>query len=489
MSWAVTSRCWWWPRSRVNLGVALTALPLAAVLASCSMVDSTQLGDLTLDVTCRDDAGAYFLSKGVVSVDVSVENGDTVLQEVSVHAVPDRRHGYCLNFRSSPLHDERLTVRKTKGLLQEISSFAEDQTPNALSTLVDQVFKDLPGEALAKSRVAAGEFQQPFKADFDPFDATETALLNDELNDLGFCMMLREADWVIDLGRFDPGAYCDNPLTFLAKRGGAKLTPMAIRERAILASQTFRETPGAGVVDSSRGILYRPRLTYTLKVYVKSNIDAQYISPMHPGGVRWNLRKQKTIPLENKSPILAIGVDRTFFAKRKTVLRFNAGALVDVDIEKNSELVGFIKIPLTIADAIIKVPTKILQLRVNNTKNRAELIKAQTELIKLEHGRQKLASDLAKEQQARAVTAAAASGLVATGGSLVFGRSLARSLSLSPPSDPYTYASEAQCQRSECGANGAPSAACKSRCQCIFTQCIPNGIGQGACDSFCVAGE
>ncbi len=482
----------------MNLGTharlgSIVAAGFVVSLAGCAMVGSTQISEFRSEVSCREDAGAYFLSKGVIRVRVTPPEGESreqpsgnlVLNAVEVHAVPDRRHGYCLNFRTSPVHNERLTVRKTKGILQEISSFAEDKTPEIANTLVETVFAGLSGDRSFRTRAVGGIFVQPFKADFDPFDEMETAVLNDSLNDLGFCLLLQEADWVIDMGYFKVGEYCENPLGFLAKYRGAKRTSSRSRENAILASQYYRRAPTISPVDSSLGILYRPRLNYTLMVYVKSNINAKYVSPMHEGEVRWNLRKQKAVPLENKSPILAIGVDRTFFATRKTVLKFNAGALVDVDIEKGSELAGFVKIPLTVADAIIKLPTAIFKVRIDNTKNRAELIETQTELIGLVNERGRLAKELAEAQQAQALTRSISGRALGADRNRALPRSLAGRMSSSVSTQAYTFASEAACHSNLCNGTGSATPACKDRCRCIVNQCRLARLGRSACDRIC----
>jgi hypothetical protein len=84
--------------------------------------------------------------------------------------------------------------------------------------------------------------------------------------------------------------------------------------------------------------------------------------------------------MPNLGPILSIGVERALFATRDTDLVFNQGVLTDVSIDKKSELVGFVRIPLAVAKAVVGVPAQILQIRIADTRNQTALINAQGEL-------------------------------------------------------------------------------------------------------------
>lgn len=83
--------------------------------------------------------------------------------------------------------------------------------------------------------------------------------------------------------------------------------------------------------------------------------------------------------------------------------------LTEATIDKKSELVGFVSIPLKVANAILDIPAQIVQLRINRTNARTNLIAAETALIEaraaLEIARQNYES--AANPQAPAVGLAA----------------------------------------------------------------------------------
>jgi hypothetical protein len=122
----------------------------------------------------------------------------------------------------------------------------------------------------------------------------------------------------------------------------------------------------------SSGVLYRPNIAH--KVVILRRRD--------PGGrAPWTVYQTKQVDMPNISPVLAIGVDRAIFANRKTTLSFSKGVLTDVAINKGSELVGFVQIPLAVAKAIVDVPGQIVTLRLVDTQNKTALLTAQTQLI------------------------------------------------------------------------------------------------------------
>ena len=121
-----------------------------------------------------------------------------------------------------------------------------------------------------------------------------------------------------------------------------------------------------------RGVLYRPRVPYNYYLFVRH---------LERGQVRWKLRRTATLLLENRSPIISVGVDRSFFASRRTALLFDDGVLKNVCIYKSSELEEVATIPLAIAENLVKLPSHVLQLRLENTNNFKQLVDTQNRLI------------------------------------------------------------------------------------------------------------
>jgi hypothetical protein len=61
--------------------------------------------------------------------------------------------------------------------------------------------------------------------------------------------------------------------------------------------------------------------------------------------------------------------------------KFVDGVLTNVSIDKGSELESFSQIPLAVATAIVRLPTEIIQLRINDTTQQTTLANAEMTLI------------------------------------------------------------------------------------------------------------
>jgi hypothetical protein len=126
------------------------------------------------------------------------------------------------------------------------------------------------------------------------------------------------------------------------------------------------------LVESRRGVLYRPSLPH--KVVVMRNL-----APPKPG--RWRQERIFPVDMPNAAPVFSVGVDRTYFTERNTTLTFDYGVLKDVQLVKGSELNSIAEIPLRVAQAITTIPAQIVQVRINRTNNEEALIAAQAKLI------------------------------------------------------------------------------------------------------------
>ena len=134
-------------------------------------------------------------------------------------------------------------------------------------------------------------------------------------------------------------------------------------------------TPTAPVVKDKKllnGVLYRPKVPYTVLVMRRDRTEG------------WALHERKTVHMENISPILSVGVKRALFARRVTVLLFQNGVLENVCVYKGSELVEAVKIPFTVASAIVKLPAAILQIKINTTDDLAALAAEEEKLAELQ---------------------------------------------------------------------------------------------------------
>lgn len=349
------------------------ALVLCAALAlgSCAMAESVPINRMNL-LGCESDSGAYYLSKTHLEVTVErVKLVDTTsnevvgafnrIKEITEKRKPDRRHGFCLDYLASPTADEKVYIKKSSNyLLTLISTQAIDQSAYILKNFINAIFIGISAGAGQDFRGLTGikEVKETaFRAEYDPFDQTDSAFINESLTDLGFCLVLENRTFDPDQETID--AYCSNPGGHgrLGRNGVHKIADEG-------APPPIAETGG-------RGILYRPLLPYNYYLFVKDG----------GRGKRWKLRHTQVVRLENNSPIVSVGIDRTFFANRRGALLFEEGVLKNICIYKSSELLELSTIPLAVANNLAALPTNIIQLRIDNSNNFRELAAAEDRLM------------------------------------------------------------------------------------------------------------
>lgn len=346
-------------KSAAGVGLLMLA---ALALSGCSMASSTQLLEADGE-PCRSTVGGYYLSKSYLQVKVAHNKADKsgpIFEGINVVPKADRTQGYCLDFLASPTsHDTFVVAKNNEFLLEKITSRADDQSLAIANNIIQTVFKALEAQAGLRGDLPP-EAVRAFTGEYDPFDEAQTALVNDGLKDTGFCLILENPAKGPPI---DVESYCNNPFRY------------ARREAALVASANY--TGGGKFVNYTRGVLYRPRLPYSLYLFRNRRTDLGL-----PGD--WRLWQSETVYLENISPILSVGVDRTYFANRSTTLSFASGVLQDIRIDKGSELASISEIPLSIASSIAKLPSNIVQAKIDVTNKRQGLIAAQDQLLKQE---------------------------------------------------------------------------------------------------------
>jgi hypothetical protein len=353
----------------------------ALMLAGCSVAQSYRVTlapgeEAAATPGCRSEAGSYSLSMTTWSFEIATykrggEPSPYVLEEINENSYPDPGHTYCLDYLASPLANDKIVVAYStaddkgltrSGLLDHVASFAVDKTAVVIRKLIRAIFIGISGRSdfpftrfgqydnkVPPDRTVHGRFE------VDPLDAEEMAALNGRLADFGFCIVLSDYS-------FDPvvsgEAYCSNPSGVLARAPSQKLE--SARRKSWLVSHPERA-----------GILYRPRIPYTLEIYTQDD----------PGHSPWKLRKITKVRLENLSPIVSLGINRAIFAQARVGLEFDRGVLENFCISKSSEVAGFIDIPLDIVYGIVELPTQTLRAQLDRLNQTDALIKAETTLI------------------------------------------------------------------------------------------------------------
>ncbi len=296
----------------LSLFVALTAV------SGCSVVTSTRL---PIDqLSARTTAAYYFLPKSMIHVQLleSTDKSGKVkhaLQYAETLMVPDSSELFVLDYNQSALSDDSLTIQLTaEGLLKRVETTAEDKSGEIIVKLAEV------GKEAAKAAVYVSSVGESPKVIRDfMISPSDVCKVNSEI--LG----ATEEKLKIDL----------KPL--------------------VSPSPSSRGTDDRGM----SGICFRPQIPYQLSFREGERVIEQHI-----------------LLLPDGSPRVCMAIERAAFVKKVTNLAFEKGILTEVHIDKPSEALGFMEIPVAIAKAIASVPADLIQLRINYSNKEKDLADA-----------------------------------------------------------------------------------------------------------------
>jgi len=359
---------------------------LVSALLGCAIADSTLVDisatDASIGVQCNSRLGSYALPKSYVHVVVVQTDAGSAPQlaftdpNFSFEIVhrPDPVLTFCLDYLASAFANDDIQVTKYKTPTSQASATPQvssqflasalvnttDQSAQIIRALVRAAFVVTSGDANF-GRDVKFDPNQNILADleYDPFDVRESARVNTRLAQLGLCLILE--GFTFDTRSASVEQYCTSP-------GIAQSHPPRVAELYAAASQQ-------PVTPHTASILYRPRQSYRLSVYKRVG---------SPARKSWTLGRTSTVNLENLSPVISVGLSRAMFAGRRAALIFDQGVLKTACVSKTSELEGFVTIPLEISRSVVDLPTRIMQVRINQAAKSTELVKAETTLLQVQ---------------------------------------------------------------------------------------------------------
>lgn len=281
-----------------------------------------------------DVAVPYYLPKGLLHIKVSRRNGRLELKCDGIVYRPDPEQQYYLNYHPSLFSDDEVTVVIDEtGLLTSVQAQAEDQSSGFVSKVVNLVRGVATSGAAPEPRAGEPaplpEFE--YESAFDPLMPAERDIVRNELEALG---VLAEFEHPVPL----------NP--------------------NLIAGEASSKCP------ATADVCFRPAVPYRFKLT---------ISEGSAGGAR--VGRDMTILLPNEAPALGLDVERYAFVKGSTKLAFGQGMLTGVVVNKPSEAVGFMDIPLSIARGILSLPGEIMRVQVSSAQEETSLLNAQRSLI------------------------------------------------------------------------------------------------------------
>jgi len=126
------------------------------------------------------------------------------------------------------------------------------------------------------------------------------------------------------------------------------------------------------------GLLYRRPLPYEIRLHKKLFVAYPGQEPHEYEDV---VIKAVSVDLPNRGPIASLPIEWGACIEATYKVTFENGIPIKQEIDRPSEVVGCLDIPLNIVRSIVRLPTELIQLRVNYDTKQEELVKAQTKLI------------------------------------------------------------------------------------------------------------
>jgi len=284
----------------------------------------------TPDATSPSDGGATGTAP-----DITIE---TVYE-------PDPTRCYVLYHLSNISYDDTVTVSLTdNSLLGSVQISSTSQITPIIMQMVDIAKAAIEiGIPLPGARAMAAPTIPPFDVIIDPDDILQKSNQNStKANEIIKNLQLPDTS-LLKLERLGP----ESPLQ---------------KNQPVLNKPT-----------DSRSIFYRPLWPYKFTFNV-------------PG--LFNITK--TVYLPNNEPVITIDIARPAFTKAVTNLTFKSGILTEVHLERPSELLAGLEIPLDILKAIAGIPAEMLQFKVNYGTDYIKLLQQQIQQIQLKQQLQQL---------------------------------------------------------------------------------------------------
>lgn len=342
-----------------------------AVTSGCAVIDSTSYMPPDHGPACDGPLGGYTLPKNIVTVTITESEAGKRLSRLidvsSPQPIPDPRLSFCLNYLGSPLSEDGLAVSRTEnGLLTRVYSKLTDKSKAIAGKVLDIVGVGLTGNpefsgGLRSRKAKLGTGSTIASHQFDLFDRLEASRINTALTKLGYCVYIEGATF--DFG-IDPDYYCSAP-----ERNVELAAPVRMAVKAPVLWVAQEPIPPQA---ASTGILYRPNLRYEMTIKRRLEPDLRG---------RWEVHETRQVEMPNAAPVFSLQIERSMFITRKTDVVFDRGTLLDVTVDKPSELAEFVDIPLQAVQAVFAIPAQVVQVKINRTNNEERLIKAQAALI------------------------------------------------------------------------------------------------------------
>lgn len=344
---------------------------------------------------------------------------------------PDATAMFALKTAESSFANDSYHIKVSNGLLETINSTNSDQTGEIIQKLAElgaQVFKIASGQIFSGVKPAnvldedskVPDFPPSLDLTFNPFEPTELTNAVRELARARLEIAFIGADQ-IKPGKIDELGKGSRPANGVFFRPAlpyqvlvfSRPTPLssaaAAQYTAARAQQIKHEMTTlaeamerAGDVSSAGKI--KARTSDVDNQVQKAQAAAAAAAPAaEPAGTKLGVLRT-TVFLPNRSPVMSYDIRRAALVSKTTKLAFSNGSLVDVSVDKPSQVLAGVKVPLEIAKSVVALPTDLIQLKINIASSNNALLAAQTaQLTALSN---QLVAERALDQLRRATNAA-----------------------------------------------------------------------------------
>lgn len=348
---------------------ALSAAGIVMAVASCSLPVSVEKIETNQQ---RFQGLDYFLPKAIVDLTIksalpakdAPSGASPVLTLLvdGVHYVPDPSYHYSVKIDHSAFYDDDIAVTTdANALLQSVNSITTDRTPDIIQKLAEAPLQILTGQTFVGVKVPGKVFD--IKYSLDP---TSWAEIND-LNRL--------------LKRVNTGVkFSARPLVYIS-------------------SDRSRIHPNCGI-----NICFRTAMPYVLELSRTNGKRAKNATNTKNGKNagknggdsakgNQNLNNGVDIPpvvarqvvvLPNRHVVGEIPITRSAFVRKEFKLGFTNGMLTSVHLNNPSEVLAFIQIPITVAKAIVSIPSAMFQFKTTQITADNNLLTAQQKNLDLQ---------------------------------------------------------------------------------------------------------
>lgn len=273
----------------------------------------------------------YHLPKGMIKVSVTrtqQPGGRLVHNIVAAETViPDPAHRYFFTYHANAFSDDRIDIQFSKdGFLKRIDTTMEDKTGAIVEAVVDAVAEVAKGAVGLRS--LEGKEEQLFEETIDPFDEAAMRRLNDVMQAIG--------------AGFE-----------------VALKPLHQAEETAAAS----EAVDPEIANRRFGVFCRPLEPYEFIVKLGDQERRQLLMLPHHQTVHF-----VEIPYAN-------------FVTNKFTMEFNEkGYPLSIHVEKPSQALAIIELPLRVLKAILEIPAQLFQFRINYNNQRVQTLQSEQTL-------------------------------------------------------------------------------------------------------------